>query len=42
MNKTFTYIFLVILILQTNMFAEKPPANRATGFFVAIGVFSRN
>ena len=41
MNKTFTYIFLVILILQTNMFAEKPPANRATGFFVAIGVGPR-
>jgi len=41
MFKSIKYLLITALILSTLTFAEKPPSNRATGFFVAFGVGPR-
>jgi hypothetical protein len=41
MNRSIKYLIIISLILSTVSFAEKPPASRASGFFVAFGVGPR-
>jgi hypothetical protein len=41
MINSIKYLLILIFIFQFNLFAEKPPANRATGFFIAFGVGPR-
>lgn len=35
------YIFILIVLSHTTIFAEKPPSSRAVGVFVAVGVGAR-
>jgi hypothetical protein len=41
MSRLIKFFLPILLILQNNAFAEIPPSNRATGFFVAFGVGPR-
>jgi hypothetical protein len=41
MINSIKYLLILIFIFQFNLFAEKPLANRATGFFIAFGVGPR-
>ncbi|HEX7357499.1 MAG TPA: outer membrane beta-barrel protein [Ignavibacteriaceae bacterium] len=41
MMRTLKLLFFSLLIISTSAFAEKPPASKVTGFFVAFGVGPR-
>ena len=41
MINSIKYLLILFLSYQLNAFAENPPANRATGFFIAFGVGPR-
>ena len=41
MINSIKYLLILLFIYHANAFADKPPANRATGFFIAFGVGPR-
>ena len=41
MINSIKYLLILLFIYNANTFADKPPANRATGFFIAFGVGPR-
>lgn len=41
MIRIIKYFLLVLILISPNSFAEKPPSNRATGFFLGFGVGPR-